>query len=244
MLNADDPYVRVQAERTKARVTTFGQKEKADVGAEHVRSLGANGFTFDLVAPHGRANVRVPGLAETTVINALAAAAAALAAGASLDDVVAGLALHRQPGGRMEPVRLPGDVLMIDDTYNANPQSMGVALRSLAELKGRSRGLAVLGDMAELGDDAARAHRATGRLVAELGIEHLFALGQHARETAAGATEAGMDPARICVLEDHAALGDAVSRLLQGGDWVLVKGSRSSHMERVVQSLTGDRTKP
>jgi UDP-N-acetylmuramyl pentapeptide synthase len=180
----------------------------------------------------------VAGLGEHTVLNALAAAAAALAAGARLDDVPAGLGSFRPVGGRMERLALPRNVILINDTYNANPQSVEVALRSLAELRGSSRAIAVLGDMAELGATAAHAHQAVGRLVAALGIDWLFALGPHAPELAKGALEAGMDPARVHVGHDHDETGAGVERILQGDDWVLVKGSRSMHMERVVESLS------
>ncbi len=239
VLNADDPLVLQQAARTRARVVRFGQRERADVMAEQVKGLGARGFAFDLVAPEGRVAVHVPGLGESTVINALAAAAAALAAGVGLEDVATGLARYRPIAGRMEQIHLPRNIIVINDSYNANPQSMEVALRGLADLKGRSRGFAVLGDMAELGESASAAHRATGRLVAELAIEYLFAVGLYAPETAAGALEAGMDPARIHVGDDHAKTSAEVHKILQGNDWVLIKGSRSARMERVVEALTG-----
>ena len=149
--------------------------------AERVTALGERGFAFDLVRggdAHRGAGRRAS--ADSTVPNALAAAAAALAAGASLGDVAEGLARYQPVGGRMERVALPRNIILINDTYNANPQSMQIALESLAKLKGPSRGIAVLGDMGELGDAALEAHRATGKLVAELGLDHLFALGQFA----------------------------------------------------------------
>ena len=137
----------------------------------------------------------------------------------------------------MEPVELPRNIIVINDTYNANPQSMEVALRSLAELKGGARGFAVLGDMGELGATSVTAHRATGRLVAQLGIEYLFTLGQYAKETAGGALAAGMDAARVRVATDHRDASDRLREILQGDDWILVKGSRSMQMERVVDAL-------
>lgn len=242
VLNADDPHVLAQRARTRARVVTFGLQGRAEVTAEGVRGLGVEGFAFDLVTPSGRVAVRVPGLAETTVINALAASAAALSAGASLEDVAKGLARLRPLGGRMEPIRLPRNIRVINDTYNANPQSMAVALRSLSDLRGRGRGLVVIGDMGELGESAGAAHRAAGRLVAELALDWLFAVGSHAGETAAGALEAGMDPARVRVAADHAAASAELERTLQADDWVLVKGSRSARMERVVEALVSGAT--
>jgi UDP-N-acetylmuramoyl-tripeptide--D-alanyl-D-alanine ligase len=237
VLPADDPLALAQGERAPGRVVTFGRGARAEVRAERVAGLGERGFAFELAAPEGRTPVHVAGLGEHTVANALAAAAAALVAGASLDDVSAGLASFRPVGGRMERLALPRNIILINDTYNANPQSVEVALRSLAELKGRSRGVAVLGDMAELGPGAGPAHQAVGRLVAELGIDFLFALGAHAPELAKGALEAGMDPARVRVGRDHEETASEVGRFLQGNDWVLVKGSRSMRMERVVESL-------
>jgi UDP-N-acetylmuramoyl-tripeptide--D-alanyl-D-alanine ligase len=95
----------------------------------------------------------------------------------------------------------------------------------------------VLGDMGELGDTADEAHRAAGRLVAELGLDFLFTLGPRAQQTARGALEAGMDASRVHVGEDHDALGSSLRALLRGNDWVLVKGSRAMRMERVVDAL-------
>jgi UDP-N-acetylmuramyl pentapeptide synthase len=137
----------------------------------------------------------------------------------------------------MERVALPRNIILINDTYNANPQSMRVALESLAKLKGRSRGIAVLGDMGELGEAALEAHRATGALVAALGLDHLFALGAFAEKLAEAAVEAGMASERVHVGGSHEQVADAVRGLLQGDDWVLVKGSRSMKMERVVEAL-------
>jgi UDP-N-acetylmuramoyl-tripeptide--D-alanyl-D-alanine ligase len=235
VLNAADPRVLAQRARTCARVMTFG--DGGDVRAEHVRPLGSRGFAFDVVAPPGRVAVHVAGLGESSVMNALAATAGSLAAGATLSDVASGLGRYRPIGGRMEPVELPRNIIVINDTYNANPQSMEVALRSLAELKGSSRAIAVLGDMGELGATSLPAHRATGQLVAELGIEYLFALGQYAKEIAAGALAAGMDATRVRVATDHRDASDRLREILQGDDWILVKGSRSMQMERVVDAL-------
>jgi len=237
VLNADDPRTMAQAERTAARVCSFGRSGDAEVRAERVTCLGERGFTFDLAAPEGRVPVHVNGLGDPTVSNALAAAAAALAAGASLDQVAEGLSHAHPVSGRMERVSLPKNIILINDTYNANPQSTEVALRSLSSLKGSSRGVAVLGDMGELGDSASTAHRAAGKLVAELGLDFLFALGSHAGEIAEGAIGAGMDPSRVHAGRDQEEMCRSVGRILQGNDWVLVKGSRSMRMERVVDAL-------
>ncbi|RIL06738.1 MAG: UDP-N-acetylmuramoyl-tripeptide--D-alanyl-D-alanine ligase [Proteobacteria bacterium] len=236
--NADDPRVVAQLARSKARPLLFGRGAGADVRAEQVVALGGRGCAFELVAPQGRTAVRVAGVGQIPVVNALAAAAAALAAGATLGEVAAGLEDYRPPHGRLEPVALPRNVILLNDTYNANPQSMEVALRSLAELKGASRGIAVVGDMGELGETAPAAHRATGRLAAALGLDFVFALGRHAGEVVAGAVEGGLARERAVEGADHADLAARVAAVLRGSDWVLVKGSRSMQMERVVEALS------
>jgi UDP-N-acetylmuramoyl-tripeptide--D-alanyl-D-alanine ligase len=240
VLNADDARALAQRGRTRARVLGFGVSPGADVRAERITALGERGFAFDLLAGGERTAVQVAGLADSTVPNALAAAAGALAAGATLGDVAEGLARYRPVGGRMERVTLPRNIILINDTYNANPQSMQVALESLAKLKGRSRAIAVLGDMGELGDSALEAHRATGKLVATLGLDHLFALGRFAQPLAEAAVRAGMATERVHVGETHEGIAAAVRELLQGNDWVLVKGSRSMKMERIVDALAAD----
>lgn len=238
--NADDPRVVAQLARTKARPLLFGLDARADVRAEAIETLGARGCGFVLVTPQGRARARVAGIGQVPVINALGAAAAALAAGAALEDAVAGLAAYRPPAGRLEPVALPGDGVLLNDTYNANPQSMEVALRSLAAHKGTRRGIAVIGDMGELGATATAAHRNAGRLAAQLGLDFVFALGAHAGEVVAGAIEGGLAQGRACEARDHDDLATRVREALRDGDWVLVKGSRSMQMERIVAALGGE----
>lgn len=238
VLNADDPRVAAAAERTEARVVSFGLDAAALVRAEAVRLLPEGGFAFRLVAPAGSTDITVLGLGSVTVPNALAAAAAAMAAGASLDEVRHGLANYRPLGGRMERLALPGGGVLVNDSYNANPQSMQEALRSLVARSGGKRALAVLGEMGELGDLAARAHREIGALAAELDLDGLFTLGAHGRELADGAIAAGMDAARIYVATDHDDLAARVTAALRPEDWVLVKGSRAARMERVVNLLT------
>jgi UDP-N-acetylmuramoyl-tripeptide--D-alanyl-D-alanine ligase len=233
---ADDAFAAELVARVRGRVRRFGRGPGADVHAEDLLAL-PQGFAFTLCAEEGRVPVRVAGLGETAASNALAAAAAALAAGASLEHVAAGLARVRPVAGRLEPRALPCGAVLIDDSYNANPQSMEVALRMLASRPGPGRRFAALGDMGELGPTSEKAHRETGRLAAQLGIDALHALGAHAQTVAAGALEAGMAAARIHVARSHAELADALRGDLAEGDWVLVKGSRSMRMERVAEAL-------
>lgn len=234
--NADDARVVAQAERGPARTLFFGCAPGADVRAASVKDDEAC-FHFTLLSPEGSVPVQVAGLGETTVTNALAAAAAALAAGASLQHVADGLAAFAGVRGRMQPRSLTGGLRVIDDSYNANPESVAAALRSLARLRGSHRTLAVLGDMGELGDATTQAHRRAGALAAELGIDFLLALGEHADAVAQGARSAGMAPERVHVEASHEDAAHRVRALMGADDWVLVKGSRSMRMERVVEAM-------
>jgi UDP-N-acetylmuramoyl-tripeptide--D-alanyl-D-alanine ligase len=238
VLNADDPLVLSQAARTRARVVRFGRSRAADVRAEDV-AWRDGALEFRVAAPGGGAQVRVAGLSEATVMNALAACAAALAAGAPAADLARGLAAYRPVHGRLEPVALPGDVLVIDDTYNANPQSLEVALRELATGAACARGrhVAVLGDMGELGSETRAAHRAAGSLAASLGVDHLYAVGAHATQVADGALAAGLAADRVHAYADWEPAAAALADGLQPGDRVLVKGSRSMRMERIVERI-------
>jgi len=241
VLNADDPMVLAQQDRTSARVISFGTAIDADVRGGDIEWIDDRGYRFELETPGGSGTVEVQGLGPTTIINALAAAAAALAAGASMADITKGLANYRGIKGRLERRELPGDIALIDDTYNANPQSMEAALRLLAEIKGAHRAVAILGDMGELGNTAEAAHREAGCLTASLGIDFLIALGARARTIASGAIDSGMDPARVVVASDHGDASERACEFLKERDTVLVKGSRSMRMERVVEAIATEK---
>jgi UDP-N-acetylmuramoyl-tripeptide--D-alanyl-D-alanine ligase len=240
VVNAEDDYREALAARTQAPVLSFGRAPGADVTAEDAQLRDDAGFAFRLRSPQGAVAARVAGLGETTLVNALGAAAAALAAGARLDEVAEGLARYRPVAGRLERRELPGGVVLVDDSYNANPQSMEVALRLLARSGSSGRRVAVLGDMGELGEASGAAHREAGRLAASLGINFLVAVGQQAEQVAEGATAAGMSSSRIRVARSSVEAGPPVREILKGGDWVLVKGSRAMQMERVAEFLEAE----
>ena len=238
VLNHDDPGVMSQVHRVSGRLRTFGREAGADVRAEDVRTEPGGYYAFRLVAPEGSIPIRVPGLADTTVINALAAAAASLAAGADLDEIARGLARFGGVPGRMVGRALAGGGHLVDDTYNANPQSMRSALENLVRLGVDGRCIAVLGDMGELGDASEESHRVLGRLAAKLGIDQLFLLGENAHWIAEEALAGGMPQGAIQIDTERTTLGQSVREVVRPGDWVLVKGSRAMHMERLVDILT------
>ncbi len=238
ILHGDDPLLRAEIPRIRARVVTFGLDAACDVRAENVERPEPGRFAFDLLGDGKRLAVRVAGLHEGTVPNALAAATAARVAGASDDDVAAGLAAYEPPPGRMNFRALGEDRYLIDDTYNANPQSMAAALTGLVGVRGSGRVLAVLGDMGELGETADAAHREAGALAARLGVDGLAALGERASGVVAGAIAEGLPRERAFVGKTHEEIIERLLEEMQPGDRVLVKGSRAMKMERVVEGLT------
>jgi len=237
VVGRDEPLAFGQCRRTQARVLCFGRGPQADLRASRVRFLDEGAFVFDFESPFGKGEIRVPGLAETMIENSLAAAGGALAAGAPLDAVVRGLARSGGIAGRMQPRVLPGGVLAIDDTYNANPQSMRSALETLARLEQKGRRFAVLGRMGELGPEADAAHLELGRLVASLGIDELFVLGAEASKIVQGAHEAGMPVGRVHFEATAPALAKQIASRAAAGDRVLFKGSRSARVEKVIEAL-------
>ena len=237
IVGLDEPTAFAQSRRTNARVLSFGRNAGADLRATAIRAVADGAFVFMLETPFGRGEIRVPGLSETIVENALAAAGGALAAGASFEAVASGLANHPGVPGRMQPHVLPGDTLLIDDTYNANPQSMRNALETLARLETKGQRMAALGQMGELGDEGDEAHREAGRLAGTLGVDELFLIGPMAGLVAEGAVATGLAESHIHLFDDHKALARSLGAHITKGDRILVKGSRAAQMERIVETL-------
>ena len=257
--NADDPHVArfvaawAAGPGAAARVVWYGREADAegrprpDVAAEDLRPAGAGepGSRFTLVVRRGagfestageeRREVHLALHGANNVDNALAAAATAVALGASLDDVAAAFAAAAPAAGRGIVHRLAGGTLVVDDTYNSNPDALARALAAAAELAGAERRRwAVLGDMLELGPEAPRFHREAGHRAAELGFDPVAGVGALARELAAAAGEAGAEAPWFA--DAGTAAGWAADELA-AGDLVLVKGSRGVGLDAVVERL-------
>jgi UDP-N-acetylmuramyl pentapeptide synthase len=171
--------------------------------------------------------------------NALAATAVGLSLGMAPIDTAAALKQFRPIHRRSQVETLASGVNLLNDCYNANPGSMAMAISTLMELRDRGRAVAALGDMLELGNGAAADHRALGRLAARLGLDLLVTYGKLRQEVADGAMEAGLAPDRIFPVESQAEGARILRELLAPGDWLLVKGSRSMHMEGLIDRLVG-----
>jgi UDP-N-acetylmuramoyl-tripeptide--D-alanyl-D-alanine ligase len=236
ILNFDDPQVRHLAGRCARPPLGFGFSPAAEVRAEDARQE-ADALFFRLRLPGGEAAVRMAGGGTFMVANALAAAAVGWEAGLSGDEIAAGLAAFVPVGGRMTTIRTGRGVVVIDDSYNANPASVAAAVNALAARPGKGRIVLVLGEMRELGAQAEALHRQVGGEAARAGIDRLLVAGaQWAEAMAAGAVAAGMAAGNVRVAAKEEIVAD-LAAWLAPGDTVLVKGSRAAAMETVVAAL-------
>ena len=241
VLNADDPLVLAMAARSAAQVVTFGQSRTADVRVDDLQVDVDGRPRFTLVTATGRAPVAMRVLGEHQAANAAAAAAVALQLGVSLAAAAAGLskafALSRW---RMERTVRPDGVVVVNDAYNASPDAMRAALRTLAVLgraPGAGRTVAVLGEMRELGASSDDEHDAVGRLAASLDIDLLVVVGEQAEALHRGARrEEGQAGESVAVADADAATAYLRDRL-RPGDVVLVKAARAAGLERVAAAL-------
>ncbi|HEY8553937.1 MAG TPA: UDP-N-acetylmuramoyl-tripeptide--D-alanyl-D-alanine ligase [Burkholderiales bacterium] len=234
VLNADDPFYelwrRLAAPR---RCVTFGLERPADFRADY--RLDERGSALRMKTPAGEIDVRIALLGKHNVMNALAAAAVALSAGAGLDQVAAGLAKLRAVAGRLEVKPGFSGARVIDDTYNANPGSLAAGLEVLKSVPGER--VLVLGDMAELGEAGPDIHVHAGKLARDLGVHRLYALGELSALAVASFGEGGRH------FRTPAALIDALVERMHAGMVVLVKGSRVMQMDRIVAGIVR-RTEP
>jgi UDP-N-acetylmuramoyl-tripeptide--D-alanyl-D-alanine ligase len=233
VLNLDDPWVRKMAELTRARVFFYGLDPTADLWADDVEGLGLEGIRFRLHYGHETLHVRVPMIGQHSVHTALRAAAVGLVDGLTWQQILDGLRQgHTQL--RLAAIRTESGALLLDDTYNASPESMLAALNLISELDGNK--VAVLGDMLELGQYEKQGHEMVGVRAAEV-ADRLVTVGVRGHIIAAAARRAGLASARITEFENHEEAIAHLRKSLTQNDVVLVKGSHGIRMDRIVAAL-------
>jgi UDP-N-acetylmuramoyl-tripeptide--D-alanyl-D-alanine ligase len=243
VLNADDALVDAMATAAPGRVVRFGRSRSADVRATDVVLDEHGRASFTLVTPTGTAPVRLGLHGGHQVSNSLAAAAVALEVGLPLSHIATALGTATpRSRWRMEVVQRHDGVTVVNDAYNANPDSVGAALEAVASMSKGRRSWAVLGEMRELGAASAEQHEAVGRLAVRLGVDRVVAVGEGARGISEAArqtpvprtTNLGEEPVFVSDADEALALLLAEVR---PGDVVLVKASRAAGLERVAQGL-------
>ncbi|MFZ5880435.1 MAG: UDP-N-acetylmuramoyl-tripeptide--D-alanyl-D-alanine ligase [Chloroflexota bacterium] len=233
ILNFDDPWVRKMEEKTRARVFFYGLLPDAELWADHVEGLGLEGIRFRLHYHRETLHVRIPMIGRHSVHTALRAAAIGLVEGLTWQEIFDGLRQgHTQL--RLVAVRSEAGALILDDTYNASPESVLAALNLLSELDGRK--IAVLGDMLELGPYERQGHDMVGVRAAQV-AHTLLTLGQRGCMIAEAARKAGMKPARVLEFQSHEQVVEWLQRNLSKTDTVLIKGSHGLRMDRITSAL-------
>lgn len=236
-VNTDDGRVRALAEGTPSHKKTYGIGPEAEVRGQNIALQPGRGIQFSLVLDGTGHLIRLHTFGRYHVTNALAAATLASIAGIQAEEIVAGLEQFQPYEGRGNILYLPKQIRILDESYNSNPVSLQATAAAFAEMKGENRGLAVIGDMLELGPGSAAAHEKSGRKIGAMPLDHIFALGKESRHLAAGAQAAGLAADRLHWAEGHEAILSELTRVLQPGDWILVKGSRGMRLERIIEGL-------
>jgi UDP-N-acetylmuramoyl-tripeptide--D-alanyl-D-alanine ligase len=228
VLNADDERVMAMRDLTKATVFTYGFSGTADVRAENLQLTAYGSYTFDLVYRGERIPASIPMLGEHNVLNALAAAAVGIAVGMEVTDIARALTtLKLMSKWRMEVHQIPGNLTVINDAYNANPESMTAALETLAAIPAPGKKFAILGKMHELGDDSDAIHAQIAKLAIDIGITHVVTVGEAA--TAYG-LPAPMDQKSVWLPNFDSAC-DYIVKEVDSGDILLFKASRAEQFE-------------
>ncbi len=237
VLNADDRWYWYMVEKTSSIIKSFGIKRKADVKLLEKKSLGIDGFELKVDIGGIVTPIHLPLPGEHNIYNTLASVTVGRCLGMSVGEICRGIATLAPTDKRFELKKASGGWVVINDSYNASPTSMGNAIKIVGELSASGRKIAVLGDMLELGAIEEDAHRGIGEMVHKAGIDLLFVKGKLGAEIAVGAGKAGMQSDKIYICKDSGEIIGRLKTLVREDDIILVKGSRLMKMEEVAENL-------
>lgn len=238
IINGDDPLLSEVASPFRERLITYGTGIHNDLQAVDIQDHGIEGIGFTIQYDDQAVPVRISVPGVHNIFNALAAAAIAVQMDESANNIANGLRRYKGVKSRFTVFTLPRDIMLVDDTYNANPASLKAAVDAAKTLVGQyGRFIVGLGEMMELGDETHSAHYEAGRMVAASGASYLFTMGDRNREVIKGSMEAGLSSKSVVVVQSHEEMSRGIHDILQPGDVILLKGSRKMMLERVVESL-------
>jgi UDP-N-acetylmuramoyl-tripeptide--D-alanyl-D-alanine ligase len=237
VVNIDDPLIVERAQRCPAGKITFGISAQAQVTALDIPPVARNETHFTLQIEDRRIPITLKTPGTHSIYNALAAAATATLLHMSPEEIQAGLNQFRPFPGRMETIHISDNITIINDTYNANPTSMHIALKTLAQLSGRGRSIAVLGDMAELGEASQDFHHQVGSLIKKLDLSAAVLMGPHAHVVKESARAHGMREEALYIAENHEQIALHLDQHVQADDWILFKGSRTMQIEKSLEQF-------
>ncbi|HXX18967.1 MAG TPA: UDP-N-acetylmuramoyl-tripeptide--D-alanyl-D-alanine ligase [Candidatus Acidoferrum sp.] len=238
VLNADDERAAKFADVARGRVIFFGTSPQAEFRAESIEERGLEGTAFDFVSPSGRARLELPLIGRHNAMNAVAALAAASVWGIGAEDARRVFPSLKPADKRGEVVRFQEGFSVINDSYNSSPTALNALVRLLAETPGYRRRILAAGEMLELGDSSVQLHRECGHATASLGsIDWIFGVQGHAAELIRGAVEAGFPQERTQFFENSVEAGKFLEKFITRGDLLLLKGSRGTKMEKVLEAI-------
>ena len=239
VLNGDDNLLGGLKGLLNFRTVFYGMGEGLDYQAYNIQTAGEQGTYFEITVANSDYNVHIPAPGTHNVYNALAAIAVGIELKVPMDAVIKGITAF-SPGKMRLNVIPCGKMKIINDAYNASPQSMEAAINVLKEVSAGARTVAVLGDMLELGEISARAHYDIGKFAVLKDIDYIIAVGEYAQNIALGAVEAGADRGRVRSFAGNRQAIDFLADFLKEGDTMLVKGSRGMKMEEIVNQFTAN----
>ncbi len=234
IVNADDPLVYELSKSVRAKKITYGIEKPADVQASNIQNKGSRGFTFTAKIFNQTISVNLSQIGYCNIYNALAALAAGHSLGISGKDMNRGLENYQQIPQRNEQIHYEG-VTLINDAYNANPQSMRAAIKTLSEFNTQGKRFLIIGDMLELGPLSESAHHELGQEVILSKVDHLVTVGPLASLAAESAKKNSRHPLQIGKFNTHTEAVNYLLRNVKKGDCLLIKGSRGAKMENVIQ---------
>ena len=234
IVNADDPLVLELAKSLRVKKITYGIQQSSDVQASNIQNEGSSGFTFTAKVFNQTISVNLSQIGYCNIYNALAALATGHSLGISGKDMSRGLENYQQIPQRNEQIHYEG-VTLINDAYNANPQSMREALKTLSEFNTQGKRFLIIGDMLELGPLCESAHHELGQEIILSNVDHLVTVGPLASLVAESAKKNPRHPLQIGKFNTHAEAVSYLLRNVEKGDCLLIKGSRGAKMENIIQ---------
>ncbi|KNY24941.1 UDP-N-acetylmuramoyl-tripeptide--D-alanyl-D-alanine ligase [Pseudobacteroides cellulosolvens] len=236
ILNGDDSLLYGLKGYLKYKTVYYGTEDGLDLQAYNIKTMGESGTCFEVTIGNNDYKVHIPVPGTHNVYNALAAIAVGLHMGISIESIIKGIASYSPANMRLNIVGHKG-YKIINDAYNASPQSMESALDVLKDTSEGNRTIAVLGDMLEMGEWAYKAHVGVGKYVASKEINYLVTVGENGRNIAHGALEAGIPAKRVFSFRKNDEVKEFLKNFVEEGDFILIKGSRGMKMEEIAQGL-------
>ncbi|MDP4179780.1 MAG: UDP-N-acetylmuramoyl-tripeptide--D-alanyl-D-alanine ligase [Bacillota bacterium] len=237
VLNGDDSLLLGLKGFLKYKTVYYGTEEGLDYQAYNVKTMGETGVCFEIAIGNADYKINIPTPGAHNVYNALAAIAVGSELGMSMEEIIKGITTYSSGKMRLNIISRKG-YKVINDAYNASPQSMEAAIDVLKDIGGKGRTIAVLGDMLEMGDWAYQAHVDVGKYVASKGINYLMTVGENGKNIANGALESGLPSETVFSFKDNKEINKFLSGFVKDGDLILVKGSRGMKMEEIAEELT------